>query len=67
MPTVYTNITKPSGTTYTPVNLGGKYMWDDPNIFWDDPNVFWDGLNVSQYTNVTKPSGTVYTNLAKPT
>ena len=63
----YTNILKPSGTSYTPQTFGGKYMWDDPNVYWDDPNVFWDGVNIAQYTKIAKPSSTSYTNVAKPT
>lgn len=64
--TTYTNITKPTGTTYTNQNLVGKEQFDDSNVLFDDTAVFYDGVNLSQYTGVTKPSGTSYTNIAKP-
>lgn len=64
--TVYTNITKPSGTSYTNQNPIGKEQYDDPSLMYDDTSAFYDGINPSQYTSVTKPSGTVYTNLTKP-
>ena len=67
MPIVYTNITKPSGTSYTPLNSVGKEQYDQASLTYDESTIFYDGVNESQYTNVTKPSGTVYTNLAKPT
>lgn len=65
--TVYTNITKPSGTSYTNSNSIGKEQYDQSTIQYDDSGVFYDGVNQGLYTNVTKPSGTVYTNVAKPT
>ena len=64
--TTYTNITKPTGTSYTPSNPVGKEQYDQISIEYDDSTVFYDGTNESLYTNLTKPSGTVYTNIAKP-
>lgn len=64
--TTYTNINKPSGTSYSNQNLVGKEQFDDANVLYDDPSVFYDGVNQSQYTDISKPSGTTYTNIAKP-
>jgi len=64
--TTYTNITKPSGTSYSNQNTVGKEQFDDANVLFDDPVVFYDGVNQSQYSNITKPSGTSYTNINKP-
>lgn len=64
--TTYTNIAKPSGTSYTNQNAIGKQQYDQSDITYDDANVFYDGINQSLYTNITKPSGTSYTNIAKP-
>jgi hypothetical protein len=64
--TTYTNITKPSGTSYTNQNGVGKEQYDQSNLEYDDALVFYDGVNESLYTKVTKPSGTSYTNIAKP-
>jgi len=50
--TTYTNINKPSSTSYTNINLVGNEQFDDPNVLFDDPNVFFDGVNQSQYTKV---------------
>jgi hypothetical protein len=64
--TTYTNITKPSGTSYTNQNPFGKIQYDQADVLYDDPNIFYDGVNESLYTNVVKPSGTSYTNISKP-
>jgi hypothetical protein len=64
--TTYTNISKPSQNTYTPVNTVGKEQYDQSTITYDETSVFYDGLNESLYTNVSKPSQTSYTNIAKP-
>lgn len=64
--TTYTNITKPSGTSYTNTNPVGKEQYDQPSISYDEATIYYDGTNESQYTNITKPVGTSYTNIAKP-
>lgn len=65
--TVYTNISKPSGTSYTNTNSIGREQYDQASLTYDDASIFYDGNNPSLYTNVTKPTGTSYTNIAKPT
>lgn len=64
--TTYTNIQKPSGTTYRNINLVGKQQYDESSITYDEASVYYDGLNPNQYTKSTKPSGTSYTNIPKP-
>lgn len=64
--TIYVNIDKPSGTSYTNINTVGKQQYDQADIIYDDPNVFYDGMNVDLYTKISKPSSTSYINLAKP-
>lgn len=64
--TTYTNLTKPTNTSYTVQNPVGKEQYDQSTIEYDDANVFYDGTNESLYTNIAKPSGTSYTNLTKP-
>lgn len=64
--TSYTNIAKPSGTSYTRTNPIGRETYDDSTVTYDSASVFYDGVNQSQYTKITKPSGTTYTNVAKP-
>ena len=58
--TTYTNISKPSGTSYTNFNAVGKQQYDDSNLTYDDVNVFYDGYNLSQYTNILKPNAGSY-------
>ena len=65
MPTTYTNITKPSGTSYTNINPVGKQQYDEV-IDYDDSNTNYDGTDANLYTNVAKPSATTYTTIAKP-
>lgn len=67
MPTTYTNIAKPLGTSYTLINPIGRETYDDPTVSYDSSAIFYDGVNQSLYTNVAKPSATTYTNVAKPT
>ena len=64
--TTYTNIAKPSNTSYTPTNTIGKQQYDQASIEYDDASVFYDGVNESLYTNITKPSSTTYQNISKP-
>lgn len=63
MVTVYTNINKASGTSYTPVS-GGNTLFNDPMIPFDDPLTAFDG-NRGGVTKITKASGTSYTNIPK--
>ena len=64
--TTYTNIVKPSSTSYTPQNTVGKEQYDQASITYDDSGIFYDGTNESLYTKIVKPSATTYTNIAKP-
>lgn len=64
--TTYTNIAKPTNTSYSNINLAGKLIYDESSVLYDDADVFYDGLNQNIYTNLDKPSGTNYTNINKP-
>lgn len=63
----YTNVAKPTGTTYTTVNTVGLQTYDDSLVSYDDANTYYDGANPAMYTNIAKQSSTSYTNIAKPT
>lgn len=67
MPDAYTRIDKPTGASYTNLNVQGKEQYDQADITYDDANVFYDGVNDAAYTNVSKPTNSVYTMVAKPT
>ncbi len=56
----WTNIPKPTGTTYTNVNPIGKTQYDQADVEYDDPSVFYDGVNPGQWTDVLKPANGVY-------
>ncbi len=57
MPTTYTNIAKPSGTSYTRTNPIGRETYDDPTVTYDSSSVFYDGINQLLYTKIAKPLG----------
>lgn len=65
--TTYTNITKPTGTSYSNINSIGKEQYDQATLTYDSASTFYDGVNLNQYTSVAKPSGTSYTKITKPT
>ncbi len=65
--TTYTNIAKPSNTSYTNENAIGKQQYNQSDITYDSTTIYYDGVNNSLYTNINKPSATTYTNIAKPT
>ena len=54
---VYTNIPKPTGTSYTNINLVGRTLYDESTIAYDDSSTFYDGINQNLYTNISKPDG----------
>jgi hypothetical protein len=53
--TTYTNIAKPTNTTYTNIS-GGSYVYDDSTITFDSSAIQYDGTSGS-YTNIVKPIG----------
>lgn len=55
MPTTYTNINKPTGTSYSNTNSIGKQQYDQSSISYDDTGVFYDGVDYGAYTNLAKP------------
>lgn len=63
----WTNVNKPTGTTYTNINPGGKEQYDQASLTYDDVNTFYDGINSAQWSNINKPAGPAWTNVAKPT
>jgi len=54
--TTYTNITKPSGTSYTNTNPVGKQQYDESSLTYDDSGTYYDGYNPVLYTNIAKPT-----------
>ncbi len=64
--TAYTNVNKPTGTSYTNENSVGKEQYDQASLTYDSAGTFYDGINASQYTNTVKPTGTSYTKITKP-
>jgi len=63
----YTDVAKPTSTTYTNIGFQGKQVYDQYDVIYDDPNCFYDSVNQSQYTNIAKPTTTTYTDVSKPT
>ena len=53
----YTKVSKPTGTGYTRVNIGGKTEYDQADLTFDDSNTFYDGIDQAAYTLIAKPTG----------
>ena len=53
----YTKVSKPTGTGYTRVNIGGKSEYDQSDLTYDDSNTFYDGVDQAAYTLIAKPTG----------
>ena len=52
----YTNISKPTGASYTKVSYQGGEYFDDAEALFDDPDVFFNGINSSEWTMVPRES-----------
>lgn len=54
----WTNIAKPTGTSYTNVNApGGKEQYDQASLTYNDASTFYDGVNQNAWSNIAKPVG----------
>lgn len=62
----WTNVSKPTGTNFTNVNVAGHEQYDQANILYDDASVFYDGVNQLAYTKIAKPISPSWTSVAKP-
>lgn len=52
----YTNVAKPTGSSYTKLSPQGSTFFDDGGVTFDDPNTFFDGTNINAWTKVARPS-----------
>lgn len=64
---VWTNVSKPTGPTYTNVNPTGREQYDQADIQYDQATIFYDGINPNQWTDINKPGAQSWTNIPKPT
>ena len=62
----WTNVAKPTSSTYTYVNPQGREQYDQPDLIYDDPDVFYDGVN-NTWSKVSKPVSSTWTKVSKPT
>ncbi len=63
---MWTPLTKPNSSSWTPVNTLGKTQYDQGDVFYDDPNVFYDGYNPTAWTDLAKPTTSSWTPVNKP-
>lgn len=63
---MWTNVQKPTSSTYSYVNPQGKEQYDQSDITYDDATVFYDGTNPMAYTNISKPTSSTWTSVNKP-
>lgn len=65
---MWTNISKPSVTTYTNINPAGRVTYDDSTVLYDDPTVYYDGSIPGLWTDIAKPNnGTTVVRAGKAT
>lgn len=62
----WTNVSKPTSSTYTTIRPEGKGIYDDPDFTYDDSTQFYDGRDPNLYTDIAKPTSSVYTKINKP-
>ena len=63
----YTDVAKPTGSSYTNLAPVGKEFFDDVITTFDSGDNFFDGISLSAYTDISKPTGSSYTSISKPT
>lgn len=63
---MWTNVPKPTSSTYTMLNPQGKEQYDQASLSYDDANTFYDGINITQWTSVNKPATSSWTSVTKP-
>lgn len=52
----WTQVTKPTSTSYTRVSSSGREIYDDSSVSYDDSDTFFDGFNPNMWTDITKPT-----------
>lgn len=52
----WTNISKPTGTSYTRDNPQGRENYDQSDITYDSSITYYDGINPAQWTDISKPA-----------
>jgi hypothetical protein len=67
MPSAYTNVSKPTGATYTGISTSGRQTYDESLFSYDDSSVYYDSVDENAYTDISKPTDSIYSNVTKPT
>lgn len=62
---MYTNVPKPTNSSYTKLK-NGYPLYDDVMVSYDDSGFYFDGDNPMAYTNLAKPTGSSYIKVTKP-
>jgi len=63
----WSNVSKPTSSTWTNVYFSGKIGYDDINTTYDESTIYYDGYNPNQWSNVSKPASSTWTKINKPT
>lgn len=63
---MWTDVPKPTGTTYTNINPLSKTEYDQSSVEYDQANIFYDGGDPALWSDITKPGAQVWTNISKP-
>lgn len=63
----WTNVSKPTGPSWTNTNPSGKEQYDQADLMYDSTTTYYDGFNPTQWSNVSKPVSSTWTKVNKPT
>lgn len=63
----WSNVTKPTNTSWTNTNPGGRTQYDQSDITYDSSSMFYDGIDYNAWTDVNKPNASSWTKVSKPT
>lgn len=62
---MWTKVTKPVSSGWTPVNPAGRTQYDQADTTYDSATMYYDGVNPNAWTNLSKPSRpTTYVGIA---
>ncbi len=59
----WTNVSKPTGASYTKLSPQGNEFFDDAGVDFDDADVYFNGINSSAWTMVARETTNEFINV----